>query len=54
MKRVLAVKNDTIMEENSVAREMYVIEKGEVVLSRFGSYIGTMSDNNFFGFEGLL
>eukprot|EP01051_Picozoa_sp_SAG22_P010444 SAG22_NODE_942_length_6401_cov_9.094000_4_plen_243_part_00 len=54
MKRVLAMKDDIIVEENTVGREMYVIERGEVVLSRYDTYLGTLSNGNFFGFEGLL
>lgn len=54
MKRVLAMKDDVIVEENTVGREMYVIEKGELVLSRHNTYIGTLKVENFFGFEGAL
>lgn len=54
MKRIIAMQNDFVFVENTVGREMYVLERGEVELSRYDNYIGTLAKNSFFGFEALL
>ena len=42
-----------IYRENQLGREMYVIEEGQVQLSRYGLVIGVMQKNSFFGEAAL-
>ena len=48
------MKDDVVTSENSLAEEMYFVQKGQVQIVRYGLVLGILSDGGFFGQEGLL
>lgn len=53
MKPMSVMHGEYIYKENQLGREMYVIEEGQVQLSRYGLVIGVMQKSSFFGEAAL-
>lgn len=53
MKPLSVMRGEYIYKENQLGREMYVVENGEVQLSRYGLVIGVMHKSSFFGESAL-
>ena len=49
LKPISLFREDYVFKENQLGQEMYILEEGKVVLSRYGVSLAALGKGSFFG-----